>query len=136
MQKTGADKIKNRPVLLSALCGLTFIGSSTGFAGYFLASLFFEKSTAFIVKYSSWHTAEAFSPFYFNVLMALFALSLTGAIRMWKLHRDGLFLYAFAQFSILFVPVIWFGWSAFSQTNAIFTAIFLAGYILNQRELK
>ncbi|RIH66696.1 hypothetical protein D1164_03605 [Mariniphaga sediminis] len=125
-----------RPPFLSALCNLTFIGSSIGFLGYFLVSLFFEQSTELIIKYSSWHTTEALSPVYFTLLMALYALSLTGAIRMWKLHRDGFLLYTFAQLCILFIPVIWTDWQAFSVTNAIFTLIFVGGYGLNLKRLK
>ena len=127
---------KQRPPLLSALCILTFTGSTVGFIGYFMASLFFEKSTELIVKYSSWHSTETISPAYFTLLMALFALSLTGAIRMWKLHRDGFLLYIFAQSVLLFVPVIWTGWQAFSYANAIFTVIFVAGYGINRKHLK
>jgi len=85
-------KSTQRPPFLSALCLLTFIGSSIGFIGYFLVALFFEKSSELIVKYSSWHSTEVILPLYFTLLMALFAFSLTGAIRMWKLHRDGFFL--------------------------------------------
>ena len=125
-----------RPQLLSALCILTFIGSSVGFIGYFLASLFFEQAGELIVKYSSWHSVEAISPVYFTLLMALFALSLTGAIRMWKLHRDGFFLYIFAQLLILFLPVLWINPQAFSETNAIFTTIFIVGYSINLKYLK
>jgi hypothetical protein len=130
------EKRKQRPPFLSALCLLTFIGSSIGFFGYFLAALFFEKTSELIIKYSSWHSTEAISPLYFTLLMALFALSLTGAIRMWKLHRDGFFLYVFAQLAILFVPVIWIDWQALSTTNAIFTTVFVVGYGLNWKVLK
>ncbi|MDX9907976.1 MAG: hypothetical protein GX792_09755 [Bacteroidales bacterium] len=127
------EKTTQRTSFLSALCVLTFIGSSIGFAGYFLASLFFEKTTELIIKYSSWSSVETLSPAYFTLLMALFALSLTGAIRMWKLHADGLYLYIFAQLTILFIPVIWNDWQAFSQTNAIFTLIFITGYWLSRK---
>ena len=127
------NKSKQRSPLLSALCLLTFIGSSIGFIGYFLAALFFEKTSELIIKYSSWHSTEAISPFYFTLLMALFAISLTGAIRIWKLHRDGFFLYVFAQLAILFIPVIWIDWQAFSTTNAIFTTVFVAGYLFTAR---
>ena len=125
------NKSNQRPPFLSSLCLLTFIGSSIGFTGYFLAALFFEKTSELIVKYSSWHNTETISPLYFTLLMALFAISLSGAIRMWKLHRDGFFLYVFAQLAILFVPVVWIDWQTFSTTNAIFTTVFVVGYGLN-----
>mgnify|MGYP001097628272 CR=1 FL=1 len=128
--------LTKRPDFLSGLCLLTFIGSGVTFVGYFLASLFFAEVTELIIKYSSWHTVKPISPLYFTVLMALSALSLTGAIRMWKLHRDGLFLYLFAQLTILFLPAVWINWQAFSMTNAIFTSVFIVGYLLNWKSLR
>ena len=127
------NKIINRPHFLSALCILTFIGSTTGFIGYFLSSLFFEKTSKLIIEYSSWHSVEAISPLYFTVLMVLFALSLTGAIRMWKFHKDGFYIYVLSQLIILFLPTVWIDWNAFSTTNAIITVIFIVGYRLNRK---
>jgi flagellin-like protein len=120
-----------RPPLLSALCILTFIGSTAGFIGYFLASLFFGKASELIIEYSSWHNTNAISPIYFTLIMVAFAFSLTGAIRMWKLHRDGFFIYTLSQLAILIIPVFWVNWNAFSASNAIFTLIFIIGYGLN-----
>lgn len=130
------NKTTMRPPFLSALCILTFIGSTFGFIGYFMASLFFEKTSELIIEYSSWHSVEAISPLYFTVLMALFAFSLTGAIRIWKFHRDGFFLYFISQIVILFLPVIWIDWNAFSVVNAIITTVFILGYGLHWRWLK
>ena len=121
---------------MSALCILTFIGSGIAFIGYFAASVFFEQTKEIIVEYSSMYSTKGLSPLYFTALMALYALSLVGAIRIWKLHRDGLYLYILAQLIILFTPTIWIGWEAFSTTNAIFTAIFVIGYSMNLRHLK
>jgi hypothetical protein len=55
---------------------------------------------------------------------------------MWKLHRDGLFIYTISQLIILFLPVIWLGWNAFSVTGAIFTGVFVVGYAMNWKWLK
>jgi hypothetical protein len=125
-----------RTSFLSALCILTFIGSTASFFMYFLAALFFEKTSEFIIKYSNLHSVEAISPFYFTVLMALSAISLTGAIRMWKLHRDGFFIYTISQLIFLFLPVIWLGWNSFSVTGAIFTGVFVVGYAMNWKWLR
>jgi hypothetical protein len=127
---------KKRPDFLSALCILTFIGSSLAFVSYFLASVFFEKSVEIIIKYSSWSSVEQISPLYFTALMVLYAFSLTGAIRMWKQHRGGFYLYTLAQLIILFLPVIWVDSQAFSVTNTIFTGIFIVGYGWNLKWMK
>ena len=125
----------NQTVLLKALCILTFVGSTASFIMYFLASVFFEKASQIIVKYSSWFSVDAISPFYFTLFMALSAISLVGAIRMWKLHRDGFFVYTAAQIVLLFLPVIWIGWNSFSDSGAIFSLIFIVGYGLNWKYL-
>jgi hypothetical protein len=126
----------NRYDFLSALCILTFIGSTTSFFGYFLVSVFFKKASELIIKYSNWHSVEAISPLYFTIFMALSAISLTGAIRMWKLHRDGFFIYTVAQVVLLFLPAMWIGWNSISDTGAIFTVIFIGGYGLNWKKMK
>jgi hypothetical protein len=130
------EKKTTRTSFLSALCILTFIGSTTSFLIYFLAALFFEKATDFIIKYSNWHSVEVISPFYFTLFMALSALSLVGAIRMWKLHRDGFIIYTIAQIILLFLPAIWIGWNSFSVTGAIFTAVFVTGYAMSLKWMK
>ena len=127
---------EKRPPFLSALCILTFAGSGIAFPGYFFASVFFEELSSVIIKYSSWNTTTQISSFYFTILMVLYAVSLTGAIRIWKLHRDGFIIYTISQLAILFLPVIWINWNALSVTNAIFTAIFILGYALNLKYLK
>ncbi len=128
--------IKKRPDFLSSLCILTFAGSTVTFIGYFLAAVLFEQVSELIIKYSSWNSTDTISPVYFTALMALSAISLTGAIRMWKLHRDGFFLYSFAQFLIIFLPVIWIGPYAFSATNMIFSGLFIFGYGMNFKRMR
>ncbi len=127
-------KTKRNP-LLTALCILTFIGSSTAFIAYFLSSVFFKKSSELIIKYSNWHSVEIISPFYFTLFMAFSAVSLIGAIRMWKLHRDGYYLYLISRILILFTPVVWLGWGSFSVSGAIFAVIFVAGFSMNFKSL-
>ncbi len=130
------EKTNNRPPFLSALCILTFFGSGAGFIGYFLASLFFEETSELIIKYSNWHSVEAISPLYFTLFMMLSAISLVGAIRMWKLHRDGFYVYTLAQIVLLGLPLVWIGWHAFSSTAVIFTLVFTGGYAFNLKHLK
>ncbi len=127
------ENVNQRPAYLSALCILTFFGSGLSFIMYFIAALFFEEASEFIIKFSRWHSTDAISPLYFTLFMALNAISLTGAIRMWKLHRDGFLLYVLAQLLLLFMPAIWINMQAVSVSNAIFTTIFFVGYGLNFR---
>lgn len=125
-----------RSYLLSALCLLTFIGSTIGFVGYFLAAIFFGQVSRLIVQYSAWHSTAAVSPLLFTLLMVCYAFSLTGAIRMWKLHRDGFVYYIVSQLAILLIPVTWTNWNAFSFTNFIFITVFVIGYGLSLKQMK
>jgi len=134
-EKKMNEQKPTRTNLLSALCLLTFIGSTLSFFGYFLASLFFDKASDLIIKYSNWYSVDAISPLYFTIFMALSAISLVGAIRMWKLHRDGFFIYMAAQIFILFLPVVWIGWHSLAATQVIFSAIFIGGYALSSKNL-
>jgi len=66
----------------------------------------------------------------------LSAVSLAGAIRMWKLHRDGFIFYSIAQLGMTILPVIWLGWNSFTVPGAIFTGVFVGGYTLNLKKMK
>jgi len=130
------DSSIRRSALLSALCLLSFAGSGASFIIYFLGSVFFEEFAALIMKYSSTHTMENLSPMYFTLFMVLNAVSLTGAIRMWKMHFDGFFIYTIAQIVLFVIPLVWLGSDAFSAPAAIFTGVFITGYALNWKSLK
>jgi hypothetical protein len=121
---------------LSALCILTFIGSSFKFVLYLLASLFFERTSIIIVEYSAWHSTDAVNSFYFTILMSLSVFSLIGTVLMWKLCLNGFYIYTAAQVLLLFFPVFWIGNHAFSVMNLIFTIIFICSYALNIKYLK
>ena len=124
-----------RPGSLTALCLLAFAGSGAGFIIYFLASVFFEKASEIIIRFSSMHSTEALSPLYFTLFMMFSAISLVGAIRMWKLHRDGFFIYTTAQIVMLVLPWFWLGIETASAPGIIFTLVFIAGYAFNWKKL-
>jgi hypothetical protein len=127
---------QSRPLFLRTLCILTFTGSGIAFLGYFAACLFFEKILEWIVTYSSLNSVEHLSPLFFTALMVLHCFSLVGAIRIWKLHRDGLWIYILAQLVLLFFPSVWFGMASFYYTHLLFTLVFIGGYLYHYRYLK
>ena len=128
-------KTSHRSNFLSALCILTFLGSGLSFLMYFFAALFFDEASEFIIKYSRWNSTEAISPLYFAIFTTLNTISLTGAIRIWKLHRDGFYFYVLAQLLLLFATAVWINFEAISISNVIFTTIFIVGYGLNFKKL-
>jgi hypothetical protein len=125
----------SRPRALEALCLMSYIGSGAGLILYALAGIFFNRAGEIIVRFSSAHTITNISPGYFLILGVLFALSLRGVFNMWNLRKRGFYLYASAQLTIFFLPVIWMGIDAFSAVAMIFTALFIGAYATQWRYL-
>ena len=82
-----------------------------------------------IVSIGNIQSMDKVTPWYFLILMVLYALSLTGAIRMWKLHRDGNFLYVAAQLLILFLPVVQLGWGGILDMHFILQMPYLQWFL-------
>lgn len=121
--------MKKKPVLFESACIFSIVGSSIGFVGMFISTVFFKTITEKITSVTNITATEKLSPLYFAILMAAFSLSLAGAIKLYRLQRMGLYFYLIAQLIIMFLPVFWLGAEAFSVTNAIFTFIFVVVYL-------
>jgi hypothetical protein len=125
--------MKKKPLLFESACIFSIIGSSIGFIIMFISTLFFRTVTEKITSITNLTATEKLTSLYFAILMAAFSISLTGAIKLYRMQRLGLYLYLVAQLSILFFPVLWLGANAFSVTNAIFTLIFSGVYLYYYR---
>lgn len=121
--------MEKKPVLYEAACIFSIIGSSIGFIMMFVATFFFNPVTEQIRQVTDLTATEKISPIYFALLMSAFSVSLTGAIKLYRMQRAGLYFYLTAQIIILFLPVFWLGNNGFSVTNAIFTLIFSGVYL-------
>jgi hypothetical protein len=124
-----------RPLVLQALCLLSLTGSGGGIILYMLAAIFYGRAQEFIIKYSSMHTTETIPPLYFLVLAGFFSFSLFGVFKMWRLRKQGFFIYTAAQIFILVIPLIWLGKEAFSSAALIFTLVFVIAYASQYRKL-
>ncbi len=122
-------KMEKKPVLYESACIFSIAGSSIGFLIMLFSTVFFKTVTERIVELTNHTAAERLSPLYFALLMAAFSISLSGAIKLYRMQLSGLYFYLTAQLIILFLPVIWLGSDAFSVTNAIFTLLFSGVYI-------
>ncbi|MDP2113473.1 MAG: hypothetical protein Q8K69_05395 [Bacteroidota bacterium] len=121
--------MEKKPLLYESACIFSIAGSCIGFISMLVSTIFLKTITEKIVEFTNITAAEKLSPLYFALLMAAFSLSLTGAIKLYRMQRAGLYFYITAQTMILFLPVIWLGSNAFSVTNAIFTVLFSGIYI-------
>ena len=125
--------MQNKPIVYESACIFSIIGSSVGFISMFISSLFFKLVTEKITAVTNITAAEKLTPVYFALLMAMFCISLVGAIKLYRLQRIGVYFYLAAQILILFIPVVWLGNQAFSTTNAILTATFSSIYLYYYR---
>lgn len=121
--------MQNRPIIFESACIFSIIGSSIGAISMLISTVWFKFITEKITSVTNITATEKISPLYFAILMAAFCVSLTGAIKLYRMQRVGLFFYLSAQIFILFIPVLWLGNQAFSSTNAIFTATFAGIYL-------
>lgn len=121
--------MEKKPLIYEAASIFSIIGSSIGFLIMFISTFFFGFVTEKIRAVTNITATEKLSPIYFAVLMAAFSVSLAGAIKIYRMQRVGLYFYLAAQAVILFLPVIWLGSNAFSDTNAVFTFLFSGVYL-------
>jgi len=128
--------MKKKPILFESASIFSIIGSSIGFISMFISTLFFRIVTEKITSVTNITATEKLSPLYFAMLMAAFCVSLVGAIKLYRMQREGLYFYLTAQTMIMFLPVFWLGSNAFSTTNAIFTLIFSGVYLAYYRITK
>lgn len=125
--------MQNKPIVYESACIFSIIGSSVGFISMFISSLFFRLVTEKITAVTNITATEKLTPVYFALLMAMFCISLVGAIKLYRLQRIGVYFYLASQILILFIPVVWLGNQAFSTTNAILTATFSSIYLYYYR---
>ncbi|MEL7589450.1 MAG: hypothetical protein AAGU19_22240 [Prolixibacteraceae bacterium] len=127
---------QDRPLLLSAAIFLSLIGSSVATLVYFSAAVFFGQTKELVEKLTNIQAPQNLSAVYMAVFGVLYGLSLLGVIKMHKMQRSGLSLYAFAQISLLILPLAWIGTQAFSSTNTIFTLLFITIYGIHRKRLQ
>jgi len=151
---------KPRPVLLTVLCVLTFIGSGFGVFGNLMAMF----AAPFLEFIQPSMFEEAFSHLGNNPgdqfvkqaldmgLLALdnflgitlskfifYALSLVGAIMMFQMKKIGFYLYIAAQVGFLFIGPVFLGWNMFVSSaiffSAFFSILFIALYAINLKHM-
>lgn len=119
-----------RPGFLTVLCILTFIGSGLGLLGGLLMTIGMGSIMGSIPGMGA---AMGGGTAYFAIGTVLAAASLFGAIQMWKLKKQGFFIYAGASVVGIILPLI-FG-LPFSAMGAIFPVLFIVLYYLNVKHM-
>lgn len=130
MKQTG------RSHLLEALCILSFIGSGIGFLMYTTVALFFGSLYPFIAENMSVPGNFTISGLYFLGFGLLFGISFLGVFLMWKLRKQGFFVYAVARAAIVAYPLLLMGDGAFSAVVVIFSLLFTGLYASQLKRMR
>lgn len=149
-----------RPILLTVLCVLTFIGSGLGAFGNLMAMFFapfleFFQPSMLDEVYSQLGNKpgdEFVKQALDMALLAIdnflaitiskfifYALSLVGAIMMFQMKKIGFYLYIAAQVGFLFIGPVFLGWNMFVSFgmffSAFFSTLFIALYGINLKHM-
>ncbi len=132
---------KKRPVFLTVLCILTFIGSGLGVLGGAIGLVAAGAATSLSkipMLGPALATAASFGIVYTLINLVLAAASLYGAIMMWKLKKTGFWIYLVAQVAMLIVPVFFMGIAGLvgSVLGLVFTAAFIIMYAINLKAME
>lgn len=127
--------IKVKPIVFESACIFSFLGSTLGLLYMLSFALFFDDMLKVMGSLTSYASLQSLSPLYFACLMAAYALSLAGVIKLYRMQRSGLYFYLLAQLMILILPLIWKGPGVLSATNIIFTLLFSGIYLYYYRLL-
>ncbi len=104
---------KQRPLLLTILCVLSFAGSGIGATGSFFTYFFYDTIMEAIASGEqlsgsmNLEMLTAISRTYFILTGMLMALSFTGVYHMWHLRRSGFHIYAIAQIMMLIIASVY-----------------------------
>jgi hypothetical protein len=130
-----------RPVLLTILCVLTFLGSGLNLFASFLITIFYNTFQSVAGDISKAFDMPAMNmilnakPAFFLVSSFVYALSALGALEMWKLRKRGFHLYTVSQILLIMMPMYFFKLPVPSVPDIIFSAIFIILYSANLKHM-
>ena len=125
---------KKRPVFLTILCILTFVGSGLGVLFGLLGIIGASFMGSLMDSIPGMGAAMGGTTAYIGVGVALAAASLYGAIMMWKLKKTGFYIYTGANIIGAILPIVWLG-VGFAFMSFLWPVVFIVLYALNLKHL-
>lgn len=132
-----------RPVALTVLCILTFISSGLGILGCLFTPLMADMMIEMLRTtpgYSEMLNEQAMMvlkagwPYYLTLLL-LTSGSLTGALMMWNLKKNGFHFYTISNILIYCLPSFMLGID-FNIIGLVFPGIFMGLYAMNLKFMR
>ena len=124
---------KKRPVFLTVLCILTWVGSGLSFLSYALLAVGVGALSGMLGSFGGGIAAGGSA--YFGVTALMAGISVFGAIMMWKLKKTGFYVYTGANVIWAILPIVWLG-GGFAFMGLLWPVVFIVLYGLNLKHLK
>jgi hypothetical protein len=121
-------------VFLKILCVITFIGSGLGFISYGVIGLirdFFSSNLSLIPDETNRELIGMLlsaGRMFFFLNAILYAVSLAGAILLWRLKKIGFHLYTASQLLLLILPLAYIKGFPMPGASIFMTILFIWGY--------
>ncbi len=133
------NKKPERPVLITVLLILTFIGSGMSAFSFLFVSMSHDEVMNIIKEYySDFPGVEVIltaKKSYFTIGFVLYTISIMGAIMMWKMRKTGFHLYTASQIFLIILPLTTIPNYQFSFLPLLVTAAFIFAYSTNLRQM-
>jgi hypothetical protein len=132
------ETFKTRPVSLTILCVLTFISTGVSSLGCLLIPLMSDFMIMVIKQNTEMDpqaSADAIMVIsagwgYYLTVLVFTLLSLTGAVYMWNLKKNGFHFYTIANIILFNIPIVWLG-LPFNALPALLSLMFIGFYALH-----
>jgi len=131
VQKTDQPQ---RPVFLTVVCILTFIGSGLSFISSMVIGIFHDlfirvmEEVAKTIDLPGMEMISQASPSFFIASAVLYLAALAGAFEMWRLHKRGFHIYTVAQILSVMAPMYFLHLSSPGIVDMILSGIFILFY--------
>lgn len=131
-----------RPVLLTVVCILTFIGSGMNiFSSLIIAGFhetFIQIAQEFADKFNlpGMEVIAEAKPLFFLVSAIFYAGSLAGAILMMNLKKTGFHLYTVSQILLILAPMYFLHQNSPGLADLLFSGIFILLYGMHLKLMK
>jgi len=151
MEQTTTDGAKKRPTFLTVLCILSFVAAGItvigGIMGYLAMAAVGGMADAVGANMEAMEGMEsmpgmedamnvmAHAKTLLIVAIAVTLIALAGVIMMWKLKKNGFYLYTAAQVIGIVTPIIIAGMASFSVMGVIISLAFIVMYGLNLKHM-
>ncbi len=129
-----------RPTFLTVLCILSWIAQGLGIVFLLMATLFAGAVTAGVAGMEDAGAVVSGSGMgnvwlYLGLGVIMVVAGFIGVIKMWKLQKQGFFIYAGASVAGIIVDIALSG-AGFNITSVIVTAAFIAMYGVNLKHMR